>query len=801
MNKGLSTQEAQQRQAHYGHNVLHDTASQHRALSAFASRFKSPLVIILLCAATLSFIFGDHVSGVIIVCIVTLSIGLDFFNSYKSEKAAQALKNRVRVTVTTLRDGAMRNIFASDLVPGDIVSLSAGKMVPADGEIVESNGLFANESALTGESFPQSKPRSSTVFMGSGIISGSGLMKVTDIGSKTKFSHIAAALQSTRRTTEFEREIKSFSVLIVKITAFLVIFVFGINLLFQRDPLESILFSLALAVGLTPELLPLIITLNLTKGSLKMAKAGVVVKQLSAVQNFGSMNILCTDKTGTLTEDKITLVKYTDGEGNDSSQAKLYGYLVSYFSTGFENPLDTAVESLKLSVKPYQKVAEIPFDFERKRESVAVYDSNKKHSMLIVKGAPEEIFKLCTRYNDKPLRDSIKTIRQTYDTLSQDGLRVVAIATKPLGEHFQLSKHDEQKLEFLGFLAFLDPAKQSVSATLKRMNALGISVKIITGDNLLVTEKIAREINLSIDAVLTGDDIEKIDDRALIQKAPQTTIFARVNPEQKMRIIQALQESGATVGYMGDGINDAPSLRAADIGISVNNATDIAKDAADFILLHKSLGELTDGVVEGRKTFANTMKYLRMSLSSNFGNMFSMAAASLFLPFLPMKATQILLNNLLYDCSQFALPLDTVDADEVKHPRIMHLHNLKRFMWMFGILSSLFDLLTFFVLIVIFQATEPLFQVGWFIESILTQILVIYIIRTKKLPLKSRPAPLLVASTLSVIGVALVIVLTPIGGLFGFALLGVGQLLALLAIVIGYLYAAELLKRRYYRYS
>lgn len=800
---GLTLKEVKRRRSQYGPNALQDK-NKNTAVRALFARFKNPLVIILLFAASLSLFFGDKSSFIIITTIVLLSIGLDFVNTFRSQKAADELRAKVRVGVTVVRAGTSHVIPAVQLVPGDIVVLAAGKVVPADGVARESKDLFANEAALTGESFPQAKGEGDELYMGSGIMSGKGLMEVTAIGRDTKFAHIAAALQSSRKLTEFQREIRDFSFLIVKVTFFLVLFVFFMNILFQRGILDSLLFSLALAVGLTPELLPLIITLNLTKGSLRMAKEGVIVKQLSAVQNFGSMDVLCTDKTGTLTEDKIALVRYVDGANETSDEVLRQGYLASVFSTSFENPLDTAVEAHQgIDSSVYQKIDEIPFDFERKREAVVVHHVHNKQRMLIVKGAPEELFKISTSYRETTTSmtpELLKQIEGTYEALSKDGFRVLAIASKQIGPEKRYEQGDEAALSFQGFLAFLDPAKATVTQALEAMREMGIMTKIITGDNALVTQKIAHEINLNVEGVLTGPEIKGLSERELAIAVEKTTIFARVNPEQKMQIIEALQSNGHVVGFMGDGINDAPSLRAADVGISVNNATDVAKDAADFILLRKSLAELANGIVEGRKTFANTLKYLRMSLSSNFGNMFSMAGASLFLPFLPMLAPQILLNNLLYDASQFAIPLDNVDDAEVKRPHTLSIKVLKRFMWSYGLLSSLFDFATFGVLLLIFHVGEQSFQAGWFIESMMTQVFVVYIIRTKRLPfIESIPSLALILSTLAAVLGAFVVILIPwFRDIFHFGGLAPIQIGALACVVFVYLVSAQLIKRKFY---
>lgn len=804
MIQGLSFSEVKRLQLRYGPNTFETGPKRSRALAALLARFKNPLVIILLVAATLSIFFGDKASFVIITVIVFLSVSLDFINTYRSDKAAEALKDRVRVQVSVVREGSEHLIAVDQLVPGDIVMLGAGKIIPADGVVLDSKDLYCNESSLTGESFPQSKPPNSTVFMGSAAMSGNGSMRVTATGQSTKFAHIVADLQSKHIPTEFEREIKDFSGLIIRITFVLVLFVFGVNALVHHDLLESLLFSLALAVGLTPELLPLIITLNLTKGSLNMAKNGVIVKQLSAIQNFGSMDILCTDKTGTLTEDRIVLVKYVDGTGQASTKVLELGYLVSAFSTGFDNPLDQAVRRFKgVSRHGFEKIDEIPFDFERRREAVVVHDHGKKQRILIVKGAPETVIKISSSYLRPGQKFSAKLRAQadkTYNQLSQSGFRVLAVASKNIHPEKRYEPSDENNVCFMGYLAFLDPAKKSVAGTLTLLEQLGITIKVITGDNVLVAAKIADDIGLGVIGIKTGEQIDKMNDKQLALAVERTTIFSRVDPDQKLRIIKALQVGKHVVGYIGDGVNDAPSIRAADVGISVNNAVDVAKDSADFILLHKSLHELAGGVVDGRKTFANTFKYLRMSLSSNFGNMLSMAGASLFLPFLPMLATQILLNNLLYDSSQFALPLDNVDSAEVLAPRKLGIAELKRFMWGYGLLSSVFDFITFGVLLLAFKADQSLFQAGWFIESILTQVLVVYIIRTYlKATTHSRPSWSLVVSTLAAGGVALAAVLLPVRKLFHFGSLNFPQIMILLSIVLSYLVAAEFAKHWFYR--
>ena len=796
-NLGLSSAEAAARLRQYGYNEIAES-KRLSGILAFLLRFRNPLVLILVFAATISAVTGDPVSALIIISIVLLSVILDFFNTYKSEKAAEELKEKVMVTAEVLRDGKVTPLPLRMIVPGDVVELEAGDLIPADGRIILEKDLFLNESSLTGESFPAEKQAGQPVYLGTNAVTGTGRMLVEATGKKTKFSKIAESLEASERPTDFDRSIKDFSYLIMKITFVLVIFIFLVNAVLKGSGfiLESFLFAAALAVGLTPELLPMIITLNLSKGSLAMSKHGVIVKKLSAIQNFGAMDVLCTDKTGTLTEDKIALVKYVDAEGNADENIFKYAYISSSFRSGFKNPLDRAVKDFKkFDIGGYQKIDEIPFDYRRKRDSIIV-KTNNGHE-LISKGAPEEMFEIGVDLTAK-LRGKLES---EYQKLSQDGFRVLAVARKSLPEKKSYNKEDEKDLIILGFIAFLDPPKKSVTETLRTLENYGIAIKIITGDNEIITQKIAQEINLPVLGVLTGAEIEKLTDRQLAIDAEKTTIFARVAPEQKKRIILALQKNKHVVGFMGDGINDAPSLKAADVGISVNNAVDVAKESADIILLRKNLKELVDGVIQGRKTFANTLKYLMMGLSSNFGNMFSMAAASMFFPFLPMLPAQILLNNLLYDGSQFVIPLDNVDQDAVAKPRQMKIHFLRRFMIVFGILSSVFDFLTFFVLTFVFHYTNHSFQTGWFVTSFATQILVVFVIRTKRTPFfKSKPAKSLIISVFSFLAIALLLALGPIKNIFGFAPLSVAMIFSALVITLLYLICIEFAKRKFYQY-
>ncbi len=788
--QGLTSTEAKKLLATYGANEI--PRKKENVFFQFLGRFKSPLVIVLLAAAIVSFFSDDPVSASIIIVIVLASGVLDFFNSFRASKAAAELAAKVKITATIVRDGRAKEIPVSLIVPGDVVELSPGDVVPADGMITGPIDFFVSESALTGESFPVEKMEKEKAFMGSSVTTGSARLIVESTGGKTRFGTIALALNAKDMPTEFDRSISSFSRLVVTVMFVLVIFVFIVDAFAHHGILSSLLFAAALAVGLTPELLPMIITLNLTKGSLAMAKRGVIVKRLSAIQNCGSMDILCTDKTGTLTEDKITLVKYVDAKGADSNDVLFYAYLNSIHRSDRKNPLEEAIKEFKhLDVSGWKKIEEIPFDFERKRDSIVV--AHGAEHVLISKGAPEEMSKVSEGYEKEAVKE--------YAKLSKDGFRVLAVSIKKLrAEKNIYTVADEKEMTFIGFVAFFDPPKKTAEESLKMLEAHGIEIKIITGDNEIVTEKIARDIHLPVKDIILGDEIAKMSDEEVSKVVELNTIFARVPPDQKTRIIKALQKNGHGVGYLGDGINDAPSLKAADVGISVDNAVDVAKESADFILLRKSLRDLIEGVIEGRKTFANTFKYLMMSLSGNFGNMLSMAGASLFIPFFPLLPTQILLNNLLYDSSQFAIPLDNVDAEDVKVPRKFDIKFLKKFMLVFGPISSIFDIITFVALISVFHFTGAQFQTGWFLESMATQMLVVFIIRTRKTPFaESRPSKTLFASIIIVLAIGWTLAIAPIGAIFGFAPIPLSTIVFAFVISLVYLAITEIAKGIFYK--
>jgi Mg2+-importing ATPase len=821
---GLSSEEAAKRLLLYGENTIYHKKKL-RPLIALIQKFNSPLLLLLVGAATLSFFLDQKTNAIIILFMVFISGMMDFINTHKSEKVAESLAARVSSTATVYRDGKGGEIPLRHLVPGDVIELSAGDVIPADCRVFKADDFFVNQSSLTGESFPvEKRPESSegdeffdektalplssesAVFMGTSVITGFATAFVLRTGGNAEYGKIAERLSSVKEETAFDRDIRTFSIFIIRLTFVMVMVVFGINAYFDRGVLDSFLFAVAIAVGLTPELLPVIMTVSLSRGALVMAKKNVVVKNLSAIQNFGGMNILCTDKTGTLTEDKITLIKCVDSHGTDSKEVLRYAYLGSIYHTARRSPLDTAIEEKgKMDTSEYSKVDEIPFDFHRRRDSVVVQKGNER--IMIAKGAPENIFDVCAFYEEGGERFQFSEEKRNaavkeYEELSRNGFRVLAVATKslPVEERDVYKREEEMGMIFSGFAAFLDPPKQSVMETLNEMEALNIEIKVITGDSLILTERICKDIGLSVKGTIEGHALELLTDSELLVRAEKTTVFARISPEQKERIIRVLRKAGNVVGYMGDGINDAPVLKAADVGISVNNATDVVKETADIILLEKSLRALKDGVVEGRKTFKNTMKYIKMGFSSNFGNMFSMMGASAFLPFLPMMPSQILLNNFLYDMSQTTLSTDNIDHEDTRKPMRFEMGYFGKYIVVFGVVSSLFDFLTFFLLYKVFHLTANGFQTGWFIVSITTQVFIVYVIRTKRVPFfKSRTGGWVVGSTSLIVALAWIFPYTPLGRLFSFEMLPWNTYLAILGIVFAYLVVGEIVKFFFYR--
>lgn len=814
---GLTSSEAAARLTRYGPNLFHPLA-KNALLFQFLSKFSNPLVVILLVASAISALTGDVASFIIISLIVLMSVTLDFIQEYRAGKEADKLRQSVTVHVQGLRDGTSQEIPLPSLVPGDVVLLAAGDLVPGDGRILEAKDFFVNQALLTGEPYPvEKKPgespneaeilsASNTVLRGTSVVSGTAKVLVCNTGANTVLGDIADSLIAKAPPNAFEQGTRSFGLLIMRLTIFLVLFVLLANAFFHRPWLESFIFAVALAVGLTPELLPMIVSVTLAKGAKRMAAKRVIVKQLASIQNLGSMDVLCTDKTGTLTEARIHLERHIDSLGRDSNRVLELAYLNSFFETGLKSPLDDAIlEHKEIDITSWRKIDEVPFDFERRRVSVLVDNGQKR--ILVIKGAPEDILHLCTTYEGEsdtdlcPLDDAARaTVRALFDSLGREGFRVLGIAWRhEEADYPHIVVSDEANLVFSGFAAFLDPSKESAKKALADLAANGVSVKIVTGDNELVTEHICGQLELPITGILTGADILKMDDQALMGEVESVNLFCRVTPSQKNRIILALKKRGHTVGYLGDGINDAPSLHSADIGISVDSAVDVAKEAAEMILLEHDLGVLQSGVIEGRRTFGNIMKYIMMGTSSNFGNMFSMAGGSLFLPFLPMLPTQILLNNMLYDISEIPIPMDNVDEEYLMRPRQWDIKFVRKFMLIVGPISSIFDFLTFFVMLTVFQAGEALFHTGWFIESLATQVLVIFIIRTRKNPLKSYPNPWLIVCSLLVVALSVLLPFTPLGEFLGFVAPPLLFFFILASMVIVYLLMVEMVKQWFYK--
>jgi Mg2+-importing ATPase len=814
---GLISSEAADRLKKFGPNMLRPPRKRALILQ-FLARFKNPLVIILLIASAVSAFTGDVTSFLIISTIVILSVTLDFIQEHRAGKAAEELRQSVAIRVQALRDGKSEEIPVASLVPGDVVLLAAGDLVPGDGRVLAAKDFFVKQALLTGESYPVEKfhrdlpdtgqdmaDAVNSVFMGTSVVSGSATVLICRTGPNTSLGEIADTLTLKAPPTSFEQGTQRFGLLIMRFTILLVLFVLLVNAFFHRPWLESFLFAVALAVGLTPELLPMIVSVTLARGAMRMAKKKVIVKRLESIHNLGSMDVLCTDKTGTLTEARIRLERHVDSLGRDSSRVLELAFLNSFFETGLKSPMDDAIlEHKEIDVTVWRKIDEVPFDFERRRVSVLVDNGQSRH--LVIKGAPEDILRLSTTYEENgvenllPLDEAARARIQTlYDELGQDGFRVLGIAWRRVGlDHPHAVVDDETELVFAGFAAFLDPPKESAQKALAGLAAVGVAVKVVTGDNEIVTRHICDKLGLPVTGILTGADIQKMDDQALSACVEDVNLFCRVTPTQKNRVILALKQRGRVVGYLGDGINDAPSLHSADIGISVDSAVDVAKGAAEMILLEHDLNVLYEGVVEGRRTFGNIMKYIMMGTSSNFGNMFSMAGATLFLPFLPMLPVQILLNNLLYDVSEIPIPLDRVDEEYLDHPRHWNMNFIRNFMLAVGPVSSIFDFLTFYIMLHVFHAGEKLFHTGWFIESMATQVLVIFIIRTRRNPLKSRPNRWLTICSLTVVVLAVIFPYTPLGRYFGFVPPPLSFYLILAGMVLFYLFAVEGIKQWFF---
>jgi len=816
---GLSERAAARRLKSFGPNTVGEAAHP-SGWRLLLRQFSNPLIIILAAAAAIASALGDWTDSIIILLIVIGSGVLSFAQEYRASRAVEALRARVHITCAVLRGGRNETVPSRSVVPGDIVLLSAGNLIPADGVLLEAKDFFVSQAALTGESYPAEKTpgvvaataavaeRSNCVFMGTSVRSGTARMLVVHTGMQTLFGGIAVRLRLRPPETEFERGIRHYGYLLMRVMLVMALAVFAANIFLHRPPVDSLLFAIALAVGISPELLPAIVTITLSQGARQMAAHGVIVRRLSSIENLGSMDILCTDKTGTLTEGVLDLDAALGIDGQPSAEAMQAACLNAGLQTGLANPLDEAIVGkagkIGFETSAYHKLDEVPYDFIRKRLSVLVEGPGLADGpMLITKGALDNVLEVCDRVLrggkvqplDKDQRDRIARLFVQY---SQQGYRVLGIAWKPVRDK-TCARTDEQAMIFVGFLSFLDPPKPGVERTLADLLRLGIQVKVITGDNPLVATHVAEAVGMKAPQIATGRELNEMGDEAFWHMAERTNIFAEIDPNQKERIVRALQKRGHAVGFLGDGINDAPALHAADVGISVNQAVDVAKEAADFVLLERDLDVLRRGVEQGRMTFANTLKYIAITTSANFGNMISMAAASLVLPFLPLLAKQILLNNFLSDIPAMAIASDNVDPEQVETPRRWEIGALRKFMVIFGSISSIFDFVTFGVLLFVFNAGEALFRTGWFVESLMTQLVTILVIRTHRPFYRSPPGRLLWILALALAVLAPLLPYLPGHALFDFVALPPPLLAALVAITLLYVGAAELGKRFVYR--
>jgi len=813
---GLSETEAQKRLQLYGYNTL-KPKKKSDSLALLLAQFKSPIIIILLFATGLSLVLHDVTDALIILVIVVISGLLGFWQERGAVNAVQKLLSIVQVRVKTLRDGHFMELPVEEVVPGDIVMLSAGDIIPGDCLIIESKDLFVDEATLTGETYPVEKEagtldetatlstRTNTLFMGTHVVSGSGKVIVVHTGRNTEFGKISEQLKFRPPETEFELGVNRFGYLLLEVTLILIIAIFAINVYFHRPVLEAFLFSLALAVGLTPQLLPAIISINLAHGAKRMADKKVIVKRLASIENFGSMDVLCSDKTGTLTEGLVQLHTALDIEGQASEKTLLYGYINASYETGFMNPLDEAIRRYrKFELSHVSKLDEVPYDFIRKRLSILVSKDGSR--IMVTKGALSNVLAVCSAV-ELPGGQVIeisqvqKKINQKFEDVSSKGFRVLGLAYKDMGSQSSIKKDDEADMTFLGLLVFFDPLKEGIVQIIQTLRGSGVTLKVITGDSRLVAASVAERMNFPNRSILTGSSIREMSNEALIKRVRNVDIFAEIEPNQKERIILALRKSGNVVGYMGDGINDASALHAADVGISVNSAVDVAKEVADIVLLEKDLHVLANGVLEGRKTFANTLKYVFMATSANFGNMFSMAGASLFLSFLPLLPKQILFTNLLTDFPEMTIATDNVDKEMLGRPRRWNIKFIRNFMLVFGLLSSVFDYLTFGVLLFILHAPVKEFRTGWFMESVISASMIVLVIRPRGPFLKSKPGRALLMTTLLVVLVTILFPYTPMGTLFGFAPIPVPYLLTLLLVVVLYIISADIAKRFFYRWA
>lgn len=809
---GLSSADAAQRLAELPKRRIR---SKHEsAIRLFLSQLKSPITIILILAAVLSAFLGDASDAIIIVGIILVSSLLGFWQEFSAAGAVEKLLAMVSVKSVVLRDGKETTVSADDVVPGDVVVLSAGSGIPGDCRLIESCDLFVNEATLTGETFPVDKQpgvlpaetdlarRSNFLFMGTHVVSGSAKALVVCVGSGTEFGKISQRLQLRPPETDFEHGVRRFGYFLMEVTLVLVVLIFAVNVFFHKPVIESFLFSLALAVGLTPQLLPAIISVNLSCGARRMAEQDVIVRRLSSIENFGSMNVLCSDKTGTLTQGSVQVHSTVDALGQSCDKVARFAFLNAAYESGFANPIDEAIRKHKVfDISGCHKLDECPYDFVRKRLSILA--SVDGTSLLITKGAFNNVLAVCSRIEVNgqvvPISHYQAELQKLYLSLGDAGYRTLGIACRDLQDQKTIVTDDESEMVFSGLVVLLDPPRENIRLTIEELARLGVSLKMITGDNRRVAASVAKQVGLSAEDIITGSDLRQLSDEALIFQVNRTGVFAEVEPNQKERIIQACRKAGNVVGYMGDGINDATALRAADVGISVDQAADVAKEAADIVLLKQDLGVLVQGVRDGRRTFANTMKYVFMATSANFGNMFSMAGASLFLSFLPLLPKQILLMNLLTDLPEMSIAGDAVDDELIAQPQRWDIGFIRRFMIVFGVISSLFDLMTFGVLLLLMKATEQQFQTGWFLESVVSATMVVLVVRTRRRLISSLPSRGLIAATALAILVTVCLPWTPAAGILGFVPLPLKYLLALAAIVAACVVTAEFAKQIFYR--
>lgn len=809
---GLSTDAVAERVDRFRERRL-KPARDTGAVRVLLGQFKSPIILILIAAAVLSMFLQDPTDASLILAIVFASGLLGFWQEYSAANAVAKLRAIVETKARVLRDGAEVLVPLPEVVPGDVLLLTVGAIIPGDCRLLEARDLFVNEAALTGETYPAEKAVDAValdaplarckniVFLGTHVVSGSGKALVVQIGRDTEFGKVFESLKLRPPPTEFARGISRFGYLLAEVTFLLVLAIFAFNVYFHKPVLDSFLFALALAVGLTPQLLPAIITINLSHGARRMAEKKVIVKRLAAIPNFGSMDVLCTDKTGTITEGKVCVHRAVDAQGNESAKVTLYAYLNATNETGFVNPIDEAIRECRVhETAGWRKLDELPYDFLRKRLSI-LFEKDSRH-LLVSKGALRQILDTCEQaeLSDLSLVDlesARANIERQWREFSDQGLRVLGVAYRVCGTETQINREAERDMVFLGFIVLSDPPKKDIEKTIGKLNQLGITLKIITGDNVLIAAHVAREVGLNNARILAGPEMRTMSDLALVRRAPDVDVFAEIEPIQKERIIVALKKAGHVVGYMGDGINDASALHAADVSLSVDSAVDVAREAADFVLLEHDLEVLADGVSEGRRTFANTLKYVFIATSANFGNMFSMAGASLFLPFLPLLPKQILLINLLTDFPEMTIASDNVDLELVQAPRRWDIRSIRRFMIVFGIVSSVFDYLTFGVLFWL-GASIGQFRTGWFIESIVSASLIVLVVRSRRPFFKSRPSKLLVLATAIIVAVTLVTPYLPFAHALGFAPMPAHFYPIIAAIIIAYILTAELAKRFFY---